>query len=268
MKKTKKARFATFLFAILFAVMAWASYSLLINSFSVTSYWGVGIGFTLALFFVFVILGRSFGYTRALLATLAITVVISLALILNSTRGWPFGIAYYHGILGWKFYNVAWPIPVLWGALVTGFLMLKKPKRISPDPKVLFSWAFDTALLTMLASLVIEPLAKSTLAVTWVSGGSFLGVPMSAFLGWFIVSFTASVVAIIILKPWQNDFFPAHYLLPLSLTCFSLLMFIFSTQQNIVLIQFLSAIGIIIFFIWTLRFKTLQNKALLLDQNL
>lgn len=267
MKKTRKARFATVLFGLLIAVFAWAAYSLFTTYFTITSYWGVGFAFSLGLLFMYVMLGRTFGYLKGFLATLGILLVVTAALILNSQRGWPFGLAYYHGILGWKFYKVAWPIPVFWSAVITGALLLKKPVNLMPDPKILFSWAFDTALITMILSLIIEPLAKNTLAVTWVTPGSILGVPASALLGWFITSFIAAVAAILILKPWAKQSLEVHYLVPLLFTGFFILLFIFTTKQNIALLQIVSAILVIVFIVWTLRLKKNQNPAIIAGQN-
>jgi len=223
------------------------------------------MGFSLGLLFMYVMLGRTFGYVRGFLAVLGIIAIVTLALILNGMRGWPFGLAYYHDILGWKLYKVAWPLPVFWSAVITGALLLKKPATVTPDPKVLFSWAFDTAIITAIASFAIEPLAKTTLATTWITPGSFLGVPFSAFLGWFITAFVAGVCAIIILKPWAKQSLPVHHLVPLSFAGFFCLIFIFCTKQNIAVLQILSAILVVVLIIWTLRLKKCQNPAIITE---
>jgi uncharacterized membrane protein len=262
MPKYKKARFAAFLFAVLIVIFGWASFSMFTKDFSVTSFWGAGIAFSIGLLFIYILLGRSFGYTRSFLATLGILLVITFALVLNGARAWPFGPAHYHGILGWKFYKVAWPLPIFWSVVIMGSMMLRKPKEITGDPKVLFSWAFDTALMTMILALVIEPIVKSANITTWIVPGAILGVPLSAFLGWFITSFIAAIVAMLILKPWDNLKCEIHRLVPLFFAAFFALTFIFATKISLTLIQLLSAIYIIVFLIWTLRLSKNQNSAI------
>jgi uncharacterized membrane protein len=117
----------------------------------------------------------------------------------------------------------------------------------------------------MLISFVVEPLAKMTLATTWVTPGSVLGVPVSAFLGWFIASFISAVTAILILRPWVKQSLPVHHLVPFSFAGFFALLFIFTTKQNIALLQIFSAIFVIVFIVWTLRLKNNQDMVLLAD---
>ena len=263
MPKIQKARFLTFVFIILFALIIWSAVGIFSQGFGITSFWGLGIGCSLALIFTGIMLGRSFGYVKGFTAVLTIALTVSLALILNSARGWPFGMAFYHGILGWKVFGVAWPIPIFWSSIVIGALMLKKPANITSDPKQLFSWAFDTAIVTMAISFVIEPLAKALLITTWPIQGAVLGVPFSAFLGWFITGFVGAVIGIIILQPWKKPVTPPLWILPMAFLSLFALTLILATKLNLVLIQFFAAILIITFLLWTLRLRNHQNPQLI-----
>ncbi len=263
MQKIKKARFLTLIFLILLGLIIWASMGIFSRGFSITSFWGIGIGCTLALIFAGIMLGRSFGYIKGLAAVLAVTLTVSLALILNSARGWPFGMAFYHGILGWKMFGVAWPIPIFWSSIIIGGLMLKKPAKINSDPKQLFSWAFDSAIITMAISFIIEPLAKAILITTWPIQGAVLGVPFSAFLGWFITGFIATVIGILILQPWKKPAIPPLWILPFAFLSLAVLTLILATKLNLVLIQIFSAILIIVFLLKTLRLRNHQNLLLI-----
>ncbi len=263
MPKFKKARFLTFIFFILIGLIIWGAIGIFNNNFNVTSLWGLGIGCSLALIFNIIMLGRSFGYLKALITVSAITLTVTLALILNSKRGWPFGMAFYHSILGWKILGVAWPIPIFWSSIITGTLMLKKPTAINTDFKLLFSWAFDSALITMIIAFIIEPLAKAMIITTWPVQGAILGVPFSAFLGWFITSFIATIVGILVLQPWKKSTIPPLWLLPLAFLSLTLLTLILATKLNLTLLQIFSAILIIFFMLKTLRFRNHQNPKLI-----
>jgi len=262
MIKTRKARFATAIFTLLVFSFIYAIYGLFTSDFNVMSLKWVGMSFSVGFFFVFIMMGRSFGYIKALLAMLGIAVTIALMMYLNSLRAWPFGMSVYHDVLGWQFQRVSWSVPVIWAAITGGMLTLKKPEQIPSDPKVLFSWAFDTALIVMVLSIVIEPMARLTNAVTWVSQGAILGVPLSAFLGWFITSFIASFVGMMILRPWTKKSNPVHHFLPLAFAGFFTLIFILSTRLDIALIQLISAVFVIYFLIWTLRYGKNQNDSI------
>lgn len=264
-KKTKKARFATVIFSLLIGLFIWAIYGLISQSFNITDLWGIGIGAVLSSFFVTVMMGRAFGYIRAFLTMLAIIAVIFLAMLLNSTRAWPFGMSIFHDILGWQYRGIPWPLPFFWGSIIGGIFILKKPSQLYNDTKNLFSWAFDTAFLTMIISLALEPLAKISRIITWVNqGGGVLGVPLSAFLGWFITAFITVFAGMMVLKPWNaKKTHEVHYLLPLSFTGFFILTFVMATILNIALIQLLSVIFAVYFLLLTLRLLKTQDTNLI-----
>ncbi|MBD3281529.1 carotenoid biosynthesis protein [Candidatus Uhrbacteria bacterium] len=268
MAKNKKARFASVIFSLLLALIVWAIYGIISADIGVTSFWGFGIGASIAAFFIFIMMGRIFGYWRALLATLGIIGVIWFAMLLNAQRSWPFGMVIFHDILGWQWQKVPWPLPIFWSAIIGGLLILKKPGLALNDPKILFGWAFDTALLTMILSLIIEPIARTFGLVTWLVQGAILGVPLSAFLGWFITAFIAAFAGMMILRPWNKPIdTDIHKFLPIIFVGFCGLIFIIATKQNIALVQILSGIYIIIFLLWTLRIGRKQDPNLIVTES-
>ncbi len=268
MPKIKKARFATFLFLLLLAGFIWSLYGLFTKDFNITSLWGIGVGFSVLWLFVFIMLGRVFGYLKAFIAMVAVTGVVFFSMALNAARGWPFGLAVFNDFLGYKLYRIPWPIIIFWASIINGMLLIKKPSQINNDPKNLFSWAFDASLLVMIAAILIEPLSSAMHAATWINPGGLLNVPFSAFLGWFITSFIAGFFAIIILQPWKKKTGDTHYLLPLSLLGLCILIFAIATKMHIILVQILSPLLILYFLISFLRLKKMQNPYLLADKNI
>ena len=187
---------------ILLILIFWALVGVIWWPIKVTSFWGIGLGVIAAVFYILCHYFSQMGIKKAALACLAILAVIIGAALLNVIRGWPFGFVTYHDILGWKILNVAWPVPIFWFFLNAAVLLLMRPVKMSNDPKLLFAWAFDTAFSIMIISLIIEPIMASSTAEAWSMPGNFLGVPMNCFIGWFIVSFVASAVAILVGKLW------------------------------------------------------------------
>jgi len=206
MNTQKKSRLVKVTFAITLALIVWGMVGVFLNRFSVTMYWGMGLGVTAGLIFVTSLAIQKYGTKNGLLVVLPVLATVIGALSLNQMRGWPFGFVTFHDILGWKiFLGISWPIPVFWAGIIVSMLLLTQPKESSKDPKVLFAWAFDTAILTMLISLIVEPILNNTSALAWSIQGPFLGVPFSSFLGWFLTAFVAAFIAILAGRPYLTD---------------------------------------------------------------
>lgn len=205
MDPQKKHRLSNASFVILLIFIVWGLIGLIFWPIKVTSFWGVGLGVIAALFFIAVLYGREFGIKKGILSLLTILILIMGAALLNQFRGWPYGFLTYHDILGWKVLGVAWPIPIFWSFLTASALILMRPKTISHDPKVLFSWAFDTAFSVMILSLIVEPILTSSTAQVWSMTSYFSGVPLNSFIGWFVSSFVAAAAAILIGKLWMVE---------------------------------------------------------------
>lgn len=259
MDNNRSQRLLRVIFAAFIVFVAWSIISLIIHPFNITSFWGFGLACIVNILLVWIIAGRTYGYGKATLVILTILSVATGALILNAYKGWPFGLSFYHDSLGWKFYRIAWPLPVFWTFFIANAILLTHPKKISNDPKAIFSWSFDAALLLMFLSIIIEPLAGKTSAITWTQIGPVLGIPFSAFLGWFVAAFICSFIAILASGIWQKQKNSQASYAALSLTIFCVLFATISVKTNTTLLVILSLIYTVIFYFWYRKLKRLQN---------
>lgn len=187
---------------ICLGLITWALIGVFTSSFGVTSYWGVGLAVVFLWLFALGLFVRQFGFKKGALGLLMILAVITGFLILNQLRGWPFGFRTFHDILGWKMsWGISWPIPVFWTFVMAASLLINQPKQKTSDHKKLFSWAFDSSIMVLATSFIVEPILANTSAVAWSMPGAVLGVPFSSFVGWFIVSFVACSLFVFLLKP-------------------------------------------------------------------
>lgn len=203
---------------------------------------------------------RTFGLWKGLAASGLGLLVVSGSLALNAERGWPFGFAVHHDILGWRLLNIAWPIPVFYSFVTACGVILMQPKTPEKDPKTLFSWAFDAALLVMGMALLSEPLASTTHAITWIVPGAILGTPASALLGWFVTAFVAAIAMILGARLWQANAGPMKMQTLWVLAGFSLLMFGLATNLQAALSQILTAVAFVAFGIWSFVLFRTEKK--------
>lgn len=259
MDPQKKHRLSKVSFFILLGFIVWGLIGLAFWPIKVTSFWGVGLGVMACLFFMAVLYGRELGVKKGVAALLTIFVLMIGASLLNQMRGWPYGFVTYHDILGWKVLDVAWPIPLFWSFLTAGALILMKPKVISHDPKVLFSWAFDTAFSVMILSLILEPILTSSTAQVWSMTGFFSGVPLNSFIGWFVSSFVAASAAILIGKLWQLPDQPK----PVSLCVINLGLILLGlmTAKRLGLVPVMGLCLIVLVYLAVLAFLVYRNKS-------
>jgi len=255
MNQSKRHRLTKATFAILLALIIWGIVSLAFNPITVTTYWGVGLGVVAMIIFMLSLGMENIGLPKTLIMVFSIFIIVLGAQLLNLYRGWPFGLVSYHDVLGWKILRgIAWPIPLFWTFMVSSALMLTWPKQPKNDPKVLFSWAFDAAMVTVLADLIVEPILTATSAQAWSTNGIFLGIPLSNFVGWFLTAFVAGFAAILLAKLWQTKILkpPALLLIMLGL---SLLGLITSSRLSLTVVQILCALAAIFFAIWSFRLR-------------
>ncbi|MFZ6015119.1 MAG: carotenoid biosynthesis protein [Patescibacteria group bacterium] len=225
----------------------WGTISILFKGFDVTSFWGFGLSSLLSVLLIWVIGGKMYGLPKSTITILSVFLVISGAFILNGYKGWPFGFAFHQDILGYKFLKVAWPIPVFWTFFVSSAIMLVHPKKVSNDPKTLFSWSFDAAIVTMILALIIEPLAAKTIAISWAQTGPVLGVPVSGILGWFVTGFISAFTAILASRIWQNYKNSSIKFTALALGLYQILFFALAFKNGTALLMILSSALAIIF---------------------
>jgi uncharacterized membrane protein len=156
----------------------------------------VSVALVTLLPFVFVFVHGSLHYRfRDVLVFAAITLVVSnIFENLSILTGFPFGHYYYTDGLGPKLFLV----PILIGPayLGTGYLawtlariVLGATDKRLPGRQV---WAVPVvaSFLMVAWDLSFDPIA-STLRQSWIweQGGSYFGVPLSNFLGWFLTVF-------------------------------------------------------------------------------
>ena len=247
MDNTKSQRLETALFTISSLIIVWGMIGVILKPIDVTLFWGVGIALVVFMLFVLQMSSKIFGFWKSLGSFLIIGLIILGAWVLNAYRGWPFGMVYYHNILGWQFLKVVWVLPLFWSLITTSAVLLTKPRKSVKDPRVLFSWAFDSAIFVMLYSILMEPLSNQLGLATWSIEGQVLGVPFTAFLGWFIVAFIASVAAITILKLWPMAKTPLSWKLPALLLAIHLLLLALAIKADIVVLIFFNIIAMIFF---------------------
>ncbi|MBU2566393.1 carotenoid biosynthesis protein [Patescibacteria group bacterium] len=247
MANIKLKRIESALFIISCLIIAWGFIGLILKPITVTLFWGVGIALLLLTLFVLATATKILGFWKSISTMLVLLLIIMSAWILNNYRGWPFGMVYYHDILGWHLLKVVWVVPLFWTLIATNALLLTKPNKTIKDPKVLFAWSFDSAIMVMLYSILIEPLTSQLGLSTWSVQGQVLGVPFTVFLGWFIVAFIASVAAITILKLWAIAKAPLSWHMPTVMMAVHALLLVLVIKANITLLIFFNLIAIVYF---------------------
>lgn len=143
MNTQKKSRLVKVTFAITLALILWGLVGLFLDKFTVTMYWGVGLGVTAALTFVTSLAIQKLGIKNGLLVVLPVLATVLGALALNQMRGWPFGLVTFHDILGWKiFLGISWPIPIFWTCIIVSMLFLTQPKEPNKETQSPFFLGF------------------------------------------------------------------------------------------------------------------------------
>jgi len=104
--------------------------------------------------------------------------------------GWPFGAYEYTG-LGSQLAGVPLVIPVAWAVLL---IYVSQMQAALSAPRWLYA-LIGACWLTLL-DFAVEPLAAGPLEWwRWHSSGTYYGVPLSNFAGWFVLSFVLLTLA-------------------------------------------------------------------------
>ena len=132
----------------------------------------------------------------------------ALSELLGTTYGWVYGQRYYYtaSFLGYKvFGRIPFSILLLWTIIImlaysitniidpANFFSLKKTLNIRSFAYVLLLSTLD-GFLAMNLDLILDPIYVGFGAWVWPEGGAYFGVPISNFLGWFFVAFTATLI--------------------------------------------------------------------------
>lgn len=102
--------------------------------------------------------------------------------IMGTRTGFPFGEYEYATGMGGMLGGVPWFIPYMWGLLSTIVYLATMPlvTRSMVYPLI-------APLLLVVLDLSIDPLMVSLGLWRWAEGGVWFGVPLSNFVGWYIV---------------------------------------------------------------------------------
>lgn len=178
---------------------------------------------------------------RAILFIFLATTIGWMAEVLGLKTGVIFGGHYVYG--GNKI--SLWGVPIMviayWAVFIyVGYSIVnsffywrgnKKPNRKSNDLKRLPGLVLADGLVVMFIDIFMDPLKVLAGEWSWVGGGSFFGVPLGNFVGWFVV--TVIVTGIYRLFEYfaiglKNRYSKTIYLIPVI--CYSALAISFTLE--------------------------------------
>lgn len=155
---------------------------------------GIMVGVLVQVTTVVTILGRAWGWRRALLTSSLVVVVAWAAEAVGSATGVPFGHYQYTEVLQPQLAQVPLLIPLAWlmmlpPAWAVASLIVGDPQR----HRVAFVAA--SALAFTAWDLFLDPQMVLWRFWTWQQAGAYFGIPWINFLGWFLVSALATTLA-------------------------------------------------------------------------
>jgi putative membrane protein len=142
--------------------------------------------------------GRAFGL-------LAAGTLISLASeLIGTTTGFPFGHYSYTTLLGYRIADlVPFPIPLSWFYMVYSSLAITG--RILPpesDQQTKMIWSlFGGAVLTAWDVSMDPAMSRATTHWLWQTSGTFYGMPLTNWVGWFLTGTLVSRAMLAIVPP-------------------------------------------------------------------
>jgi putative membrane protein len=147
---------------------------------------GMSAGVLMQAAVVLVILNKSWGLRRSLTTFATVAFISYFAELLGSRTGFPFGKYYYTAILQPQIGGVPVLIPLAWmmmlpPAWAMAGLITKKTGR---------AWSFIiiSALAFTAWDLFLDPQMVGWDFWRWEVPGQYYGIPLSNYLGWFLVS--------------------------------------------------------------------------------
>jgi uncharacterized membrane protein len=114
------------------------------------------------------------------------------------TSGTFFGGRYIYNGSGFRLWSVPYIIPIYWAVFIyTAYsitnsfwvwLNRTRPTRRQSRVAALLPMIALDGLLTVLLDLILDPIKVREGAWSWLDGGSYFGIPLGNFAGWFIVT--------------------------------------------------------------------------------
>lgn len=168
----------------------------------------------------------SLGAARSAFFILLAAVTGLLFEIWGLTTGTVFGGRYVYNGPGLQLWGVPYVIPIYWAVFIyaaysitNAFLRWRgagKPARGRSKFTALVPLIALDGLITVLLDLILDPVKVHEGAWTWLDGGSYFGIPLGNFAGWFIVTILVTGIFRVYeyFRPRHIEIHPALSLLP------------------------------------------------------
>jgi uncharacterized membrane protein len=122
--------------------------------------------------------------------------------------GWIYGHYYYNPILTPAFFGLvpvvnvlSWALIIyisyIFGNIILGFNKNKFSLKNESFPFIFLIMVIISMISALVATnldMLVDPVVVATHAWFWVDGGAYFGIPISNFVGWFVVVFSVSII--------------------------------------------------------------------------
>jgi uncharacterized membrane protein len=147
---------------------------------------------------------RRFGIKGIIVFFLIAFIVSNVLENISIVTGFPFG-HFYYADLGVPFlFNVPITIGPMYFAM--GYVSWSVASTLLKNKATLLTLPLVAAFLMTMWDVVMDPISATIdRAWTWVGGGSYFGVPLSNFFGWFITVFIFYILFAVYLKKYGHS---------------------------------------------------------------
>jgi len=160
-----------------------------------------GVGETLVILLTIIHMIRTLGIRNsAFFATISISIGF-FAEYIGVMYGIPFGKYYYTETMFFpKIGPIPIIIPIMWMVLtylaysITNFIFSKEISTHSISARSLILFSTLDGLCTTSFDLIADPVAVTSGMWVWIDQGPYYGIPFTNFLGWFLVTFTITLI--------------------------------------------------------------------------
>jgi len=138
----------------------------------------------------YIFLYRWVGLKLALVILVVFSILPIAIEALGITTGFPYGWFYYSENLGYRILDlVPWSVAFAFAPLVLGSLSLAS--YVTKDARLAIPLS---ALILVWTDLVLDPAAVLLEIWIWVYPGTYYGIPISNYVGWFLTATLASTI--------------------------------------------------------------------------